>query len=77
MFEKFINMAMVAACVCVADVESVEEGDEDDEMELSHFMEPASHRMASGLGIGARDMQLRKASLFGSDDMSAEGEVII
>ncbi len=65
----------VCVCVCVADVESVEEGDEDEEMELSHYMEPASHRMASGLGIGARDIQLRKASLFGSDDMPAEGEL--
>ncbi len=61
-------------CVFAEEVESLGEEEEDEEIELSQFMEPASHRIASGLGIDARDMQLRKASLFGTDDMPMEGE---
>ena len=55
------------------DAETEVDVEDEDEMELSQYVESASHRMASGLGIDARSMQLRKISLFGSDEVAVEG----
>ncbi len=71
----FAYIGISCTVLFAEDADTIDDDDDDEEMELSQFMElPASHRIASGLGIDARDMQLRKASLFGSDELPVEGE---
>ena len=37
---------------------------------------PSSHRLAASLGVVAHDLQLKKASFFGDDDLQDLGEFV-